>query len=114
MEKHPQSIDIDQLTLNQLSADAELAKKGLTKTESGTADIVIVYQLAVKKEKEITAYNPGWSWLAGPLVRRRRSFHCQYVYHRYRIPRFGHVRRLQEAACLARRCHEDAGSECEA
>jgi Domain of unknown function (DUF4136) len=50
-EKHPQSMDIDELTMNQLGAtlDAEFAKKGLTKTNAATADLVIVYQLARPK-----------------------------------------------------------------
>jgi len=62
-EKHPQSMDIDQLTMNQLGAtlDLEFVKKGLTKLDTGTADLVIVYQLAVKNEKELTTYSSGFS-----------------------------------------------------
>jgi len=62
-EKHPQSMDIDQLTMNQLGAtmDVEFAKKGLTKTENGAADLVVVYQIAVKNEKELTTYSSGFS-----------------------------------------------------
>lgn len=62
-EKHPQSMDIDEITMNQLgeSLDRELAKKGLTKTAAPTADLVIVYQLAVKSEKELTTYSSGFS-----------------------------------------------------
>ena len=61
--KHPQSVDIDEITLNKLSAafDAELARKGLIKTESATSDLVIVYQLAVTQEKEINSYSSGWA-----------------------------------------------------
>src|SRR5436190_15912521 len=46
-EKHPQSADINQITLAQLGAafDAELARKGLVKTKNATPDLVIVYQL---------------------------------------------------------------------
>jgi uncharacterized protein DUF4136 len=62
-EKHPQSVDIDEITMNQLgeSLDRELAKKGLTKTAAPTADLVIVYQLAIKNEKELTTYSTGFS-----------------------------------------------------
>jgi hypothetical protein len=62
-EQHPQSIDIDQITLRKLGAafDAELVKKGLTKTESGNVDMVIVYQAAVTREKEINSYSSGWA-----------------------------------------------------
>jgi hypothetical protein len=62
-EKHPQSVDIDEITMNQLgeTLDAELAKKGLMKTNSPTADLVIVYQLAIKSEKELTTYSSGFS-----------------------------------------------------
>lgn len=74
-EKHPNSADIDPLTITQLSAalDAELAKKGLKKMEQGATDLAIVYQLAVKNEKELTTFSsgygmgPGWggSWYGG-------------------------------------------------
>jgi hypothetical protein len=74
-ERHPNSADIDQLTVTQLGAalDAELARKGLTKKESGATDLVLVYQLAVKSEKEISTFSsgygmgPGWggSWYGG-------------------------------------------------
>jgi len=74
-EKHPNSADIDPLTVTQLAAalDAELAKKGLKRMEQGTTDLAIVYQLAVKNEKELTTFSsgygmgPGWggSWYGG-------------------------------------------------
>jgi hypothetical protein len=74
-EKHPNSTDIDPLTMMQLGAafDAEFAKKGLTRKEQGTTDLAIVYQLAVKSEKELTTFSsgygmgPGWggSWYGG-------------------------------------------------
>jgi hypothetical protein len=62
-EQHPQSADIDQITLRKLGAafDAELARKGLAKTESANADMVIVYQAAVRSEKEINSYSTGWA-----------------------------------------------------
>jgi hypothetical protein len=62
-EQHPQSVDLDQIMLRKLGAafDAELAKKGLTKTESRSPDMVIVYQAALKQEKEISSYSSGWA-----------------------------------------------------
>jgi hypothetical protein len=46
--------------------DAALAKKGLTKTESDTADLYIGYQAAVDTEKEYTSYTSGGAWGYGP------------------------------------------------
>src|ERR1051325_7909985 len=45
---------INQLTEQQLktAVDAELAKKGLQRTESGSADLLIGYQAAIGQEKE--------------------------------------------------------------
>ena len=62
-EKHPDSQEIDQLTMNQLGAtlDLEFANKGVIKTDNGQADLVIVYQLAIKNEKELTTYSSGYS-----------------------------------------------------
>ena len=55
-----------------------MTKKGLTKTDSDTADLYLAYQAAVGQEKQFTSYNtdwgygPGWggryyggSWAAG-------------------------------------------------
>jgi hypothetical protein len=39
--------------------DAELAKKGLTKTDQDKADLYIGYQVAVGQEKQVNAYNMG-------------------------------------------------------
>ena len=50
------------MTATQLGAalEAELTKKGLTKKESGPTDMVIVYQLAVKNEKELNTFSSGY------------------------------------------------------
>jgi len=74
-EKHPNSKDLDEITMTQLGAafDTELAKKGLTKKNDGNSDLAIVYQLAVKQEKELSTFSsgygmgPGWggSWYGG-------------------------------------------------
>jgi hypothetical protein len=45
--------------------DADLAKKGLTKTDSDTADLLIGYQTAVGTEKQFTSYNTGWGYGPG-------------------------------------------------
>jgi len=62
-EKHPQSIDIDDIVRAKLATafDAELARKGLTRTDSARSDLVVVYQLAVTQEKEINSYSTGWA-----------------------------------------------------
>lgn len=75
-EKHPKSLDVDDLTMRQLANgfEAALAARGLSKTESGKPDLVIVFQIAISQEKEMTAYNtggygygPGWrgGWYGG-------------------------------------------------
>ncbi len=65
--QHPDSVNVDQITRNQLGAalNAELAKKGLTETESEDADLVLVYQIALQQEKQITSYNSGWGYGPG-------------------------------------------------
>jgi hypothetical protein len=69
-EQHPDSRQMDQLTLKQLGEafDAELARKGLQKSTSGSSDLVIVYQLAVGQEKQITSFDSGFG--TGPGYRR--------------------------------------------
>ena len=47
------------------AVDAELAKKGLTKSESDTADLYIGYQAAVNTEKEYTSFDSGWGYGPG-------------------------------------------------
>jgi hypothetical protein len=77
-EKHPKSLDVDDLTMGQLAKgfEAALATKGLSKADSGTPDLVIVFQLAAKQEKEMTTfdtggygYGPGWrgGWYGGGM-----------------------------------------------
>ena len=57
----------DQLTANRIvsAVDAELATKGMTKTEDEKADLYIGYQTALRSEKEFTAYNTGWGYGPG-------------------------------------------------
>ena len=59
----------DQLTDQQIKAalDAELSKKGLSKTESDSADLYIGYQVAIDQEKQINSYDMGGGgWGYGP------------------------------------------------
>lgn len=55
--------------------DAELATKGLTKTDNDSADLYIGYQTAIGQEKQFTSfssdwgYGPGWyrgGWYGAP------------------------------------------------
>jgi hypothetical protein len=47
------------------AVEAELAKKGLTKTEAGTADLYVGYQAGIGTEKQFTSYNTGWGYGPG-------------------------------------------------
>ncbi len=47
------------------TVDAELAKKGLAKTEDANADLFIGYQAGISKEKEYTSFDTGWGYGPG-------------------------------------------------
>ena len=49
----------------QDAVGAELAKKGLQKTDSDSADLSIAYQTAIGTEKQFTSYNTGWGYGPG-------------------------------------------------
>ena len=57
----------DELTQKAITSaiEAELARKGLTKTDSDNADLYIGYQTAVGQEKEFTSFNTGWGYGPG-------------------------------------------------
>src|ERR1700739_2959370 len=57
----------DELTGKKLPAavDAELATKGLTRTDSDSADLYLGYQTAIGTEKQFTSYNTGWGYGPG-------------------------------------------------
>lgn len=57
----------DDLTAKRITEaiDAELARKGLTKTDAGTADLYVGFQTAVGTEKEFTSFNTGWGYGPG-------------------------------------------------
>ena len=58
---------LDDLIDKQIKAaiDAELAKKGLTTTDSDKADLYIGYQTATSQEQQFTSYNTGWGYGPG-------------------------------------------------
>jgi Domain of unknown function (DUF4136) len=57
----------DDLTDKQIKSavDAQLAQKGLTKTDEDNADLYVAYQTAIGSEKQFTSYNMG-GWGYGP------------------------------------------------
>src|SRR4051794_36898529 len=61
------SDKINQLAEQQLQSavDSELSKKGLTKTDSETADLLVAYQAAVGQEKQFTSYSSDWGYGPG-------------------------------------------------
>jgi hypothetical protein len=64
---------LDTLADSQLkdAFDAELARKGLTKTAAEGADLLIGYQASISTEKQVNMYNsgfgygPGWGYGGG-------------------------------------------------
>ena len=48
------------------AVDAELAMKGLKRTDADTADLYVGYQSAVNTEKQYTSFDTGWGY--GPGV----------------------------------------------
>jgi hypothetical protein len=65
----------DELTARQIvdAIDKQFTAKGLTKTESGDADLLVGYQVAINQEKQLTTFGtgygmgPGWGgrWYGG-------------------------------------------------
>jgi hypothetical protein len=58
---------LNQLADQQLKAavDAELGKKGLTRTEDDNANLYIGYQVALSQEKQFTSFDTGWGYGPG-------------------------------------------------
>jgi hypothetical protein len=56
------SDKVNELAQQEIKAalDAELATKGLTKTDSDDADLYIGYQTAIGTEKQFNSYSTGW------------------------------------------------------
>jgi hypothetical protein len=61
------AASVDELTDKQIKAaiDAELAKKGLTKVEEDSANLLMGYQTAVGTEKQFTSFDSGWGYGPG-------------------------------------------------
>jgi len=57
----------DDLTAKAITSaiDAQLAAKGLTRSDSDTADLYIGYQTAIGTEKQFTSMNTGWGYGPG-------------------------------------------------
>jgi len=57
----------DQILATQIQTtlDAELAGKGLTKSEADTADLYVGYQVSVNQEKQWNTYGGGMGWRMG-------------------------------------------------
>jgi len=62
--QHPNQIVDGEI---KQAVDAQLAKKGFTKTTGDTADFLVGYQVAVDQEKQWNAYGTGggWGWGGG-------------------------------------------------
>src|SRR5215471_19372548 len=58
---------VDYLTKQQIAIviDAELAKKGLSKTDSDYADLYVGYQTALSRQTPWMAYRDGWGYGPG-------------------------------------------------
>lgn len=58
---------LNPLVVKQVMAavDAQLATKGLTKTESDPADLYIGYQAAIGQERQFTSYSNDWGYGGG-------------------------------------------------
>jgi len=72
----PGGVKLDDLLVRQLNSalQAELGKKGLSKTDSETADLYIGYQVAINQERAINAYGMGGGWrMGGGMVNAQTS-----------------------------------------
>lgn len=63
----PGGVQLDDLTARQLDSalQAELANKGLVKTDSDSADLYVGYQVALNQERQINVYDMGGGWRYG-------------------------------------------------
>ncbi len=54
---------LDELTAKMVvqTIETQLATKGLTKTDGANADLLVAYQVAVNKEKEVTTFTSGYA-----------------------------------------------------
>jgi hypothetical protein len=58
----PGGVKVDDLIAKQLTSalEAELTKKGLSKTAGDNADLLVGYQVAIRQERELSMYDTGW------------------------------------------------------
>jgi len=58
---------LNQIADDQLktAVDAELVKKGLTKTEGENADLFLAYQVSLNQEKEFSSFSSNWGYGPG-------------------------------------------------
>jgi hypothetical protein len=58
---------LNQLAEQQLrsAVDAQLASKGLSRTENDSADLFVGYQASLGQEKEFTSFNSDWGYGPG-------------------------------------------------
>jgi hypothetical protein len=63
----PGGQKLDSLVDSQLrqAFETELAKKGLTRSDSETADLYVGYQVAIGQEKQLNTYDTGWGYGPG-------------------------------------------------
>ena len=54
---------LDDLAAKQVTdaIEKQLTTKGLKKVDSGAADLVVVYQVAITKEKQVTTFSSGYA-----------------------------------------------------
>ncbi len=57
----PGGVKVDDILARQLTGavDSQLAMKGLTKTDSDSADLYVGYQVAMSEERQLNAYSTG-------------------------------------------------------
>jgi hypothetical protein len=60
----------DQIVDGQIKAavDAELSKKGLTKTDADNSDLYVTYQVAIDQQKQWNAMGGGVGWRFGGMA----------------------------------------------
>jgi hypothetical protein len=75
------------------AVETQLTAKGLKKVASGEADLLVVYQVAVSKEKEVTTFSTGYGMVLRRLLRRLRRWddHGLDLDHLHRVAGARHV-----------------------
>jgi hypothetical protein len=58
--------DVDQLLIRTI--DSQLAGKGLTKTESDTPDLYVIYQLAIEEDMKWSSFRTDIAWAGTPVT----------------------------------------------